>query len=47
MKQTLIVSREALKERPLKALNKSQTGRPPQKRDTAALSALLKMLKHS
>ena len=45
MKQILIVSRDALKYNPLKMTTKHQTGVPPSKRDTTALSALLKMLK--
>ena len=45
MKQIMTVTREALKNRPLKHVIKVQTGTPPKKRKTEALAALLKRLK--
>ena len=45
MRQTLTVSREALKDHPLKHAVKTQTGVPPKKRKTEALVVLLRMLK--
>ena len=45
MKQMLVVSREALKDRPLKHAVKTQTGTPPKKRETEALVDLLRALK--
>jgi hypothetical protein len=41
----LVVSREALKDHPLKHAVKTQTGTPPEKRQTEALVDLLKALK--
>lgn len=45
MKQMLVVSRKALKDRPLRHTVKTQTGTPPEKRQTEALVDLLKALK--